>query len=140
MGKTGLVLSLTSLAALCACANYEATPAPGAVIVPSGAAVTSSTSGTVVSPGSTVAVTPGSPTVVVPATVALRPGSGRIASISAVPTPLSSSTGASASGNVRRIGVKMDDGTVQYVDTDAPDLQVGDRVTITSDGFLRHPA
>jgi hypothetical protein len=139
MGKTGLFLSLISLVALGACATHEATPAPGAVIVPSGGTVSSS-GATVVSPGSTVAVTPAAPTVVVPTTVALRPGSGRIESISAVPGALSSSAGASRSNAMQRVGVKMDDGTAQFVDTDAPDLAVGDRVTLTRDGYIRHPA
>jgi hypothetical protein len=139
MGKTGLFLSLISLVALGACATYEATPAPGAVVVPSGSTVTSSGQ-TVVSPGSTVAVTPAAPQVIVPTAVALRPGSGRIESISAVPGALSSSAGASRSNKMQRIGVKMDDGTMQFVDTDAPDLAVGDRIALTSDGYIRHPA
>ena len=33
----------------------------------------------------------------------------------------------------------MEDGSVQYFDTAATDLAVGDRVEITSDGTLRHP-
>ena len=41
---------------------------------------------------------------------------------------------------MQRVGVRMDDGTAQFVDTDAPDLAVGDRVTLTRDGYIRHPA
>ena len=38
------------------------------------------------------------------------------------------------------VGIRMDDGTLQYVDTAANDLAVGDRVSIASDGYMRHPA
>jgi hypothetical protein len=82
----------------------------------------------VAAPGTVVV--PSAP-VVVPA---LRAGFGRIESITALPQ-----TSAAAGGTtMRRIGIKMDDGTVQYVDTAAQGLSLGERVEITSDGYIRH--
>jgi hypothetical protein len=36
------------------------------------------------------------------------------------------------------LGIKMDDGTVQYVDSVATGISVGDRVELTRDGQVRH--
>jgi hypothetical protein len=36
--------------------------------------------------------------------------------------------------------MRMDDGTMQYFDTNAADLAVGDRIEITANGTMRHPA
>jgi len=122
-------LSLIAVAVLAACAQNRATPAPGAVIVTPPAA-------TVVQPAPTVAV---APTVVSPTPAALRPGSGRVESIAAVPGALASA-GASQPGTLRRLGIKMDDGTVQFVDTDASSFAIGDRVELTWDGYIKRPA
>jgi hypothetical protein len=40
---------------------------------------------------------------------------------------------------MRRIGVKMDDGSLQILDTSAPSLRTGDRIELTSDGLIRQP-
>ena len=47
---------------------------------------------------------------------------------------------APAAAQPLRAGLRMDDGTIQYVDTAAGGLAIGDRVAITSDGNMRHPA
>jgi hypothetical protein len=39
----------------------------------------------------------------------------------------------------RRLGLRMDDGTVQFVDTEAQNLAVGDRVELTADNHIRYP-
>jgi hypothetical protein len=75
--------------------------------------------------------------VVAPAAIALRAGFGRIESILAVP---SAAAGATASNSTRRITMRMDDGSVQYFDTQAAGMAVGDRIEITKDGTMRHPA
>ena len=61
-----------------------------------------------------------------------EPGTGRIESLSALP-PSAAAGGSSA----RRIGIKMDDGTMQYVDTPAQWVALGDRVELTADGQIR---
>ena len=36
--------------------------------------------------------------------------------------------------------MRMDDGTTQHFDTNADDLKIGDRIEITPNGTMRHPA
>src|SRR5258705_13219650 len=97
MLRLPIPLSIIAAAVLAACTSDRATPAP--VVVPSPPATT------VVTPAPT-AVVPGAvavaPTAVV-AAPALRPGNGRIESISAVPGQ--ASAGASQPGAMRRVGV-----------------------------------
>ena len=133
MTRLPFVLSTIAVAVLAGCASEpKPTPAPPPVVVlmqqPSpGTAVSPSTAGTV-----TVA-----PATVAPAAVPLRAGFGRIESILAVP---SAAAGASASNPTRRITMRMDDGSVQHFETQVPNLMVGDRIEITTNGTLRHPA
>jgi hypothetical protein len=120
-------LAVVALAALAACSTREpATPAPAPVIVTPAPVVTAPPPTTVVVPP-TVAPTP----------TAIRPGFGRIESITSLP-----STAAAGAGSkpMRRIAIKMDDGTVQYIDTPTQNMNIGDRVELTTDGYLRHPA
>lgn len=112
-------LALATIALVAGCA-YRATPAPAPVVV-------------VPQQQPAVVQVPAAPPVVV-APTALRPGTGRIESIAAVPVP---PRGDPAPGGLRRIGIKMNDGTMQYVDSEAPRLAIGDRVELTSDGYLR---
>ena len=72
-----------------------------------------------------------------PPAAALRAGFGRIESILAVPSP---AAGPTASNPSRRIGMRMDDGSVQHFDTQATGMAVGDRIEITANGTMRHPA
>jgi hypothetical protein len=130
------VLSLAALGALSACVSQEpVTPAPVAV----------QTAPTVVAPAGTQVIQPGSQAVVVPAAPVvvqgstavvsqLRAGVGRITSIN----KLSENTSPGLEP-VRRIGIAMNDGNTQYVDTRAPRLSVGDYVEITSDSQIRYP-
>ena len=121
-------LSLVAVAVLAACANRA--PEPTAVIVTPPPA-----------PATTVVAAPpaGAQTAQM-TTPALRAGGGRIETLA--PTPQwSSSTGSSVQpSGMRRVGVRMEDGTMQFLDTDAPSLRVGDRVQITPDGYIRNPA
>lgn len=88
-------------------------------------------------PPGTVVVAPSTAqaSVVVP-TPAIRAGSGLIESIT--PLPTSAATGSGAIKPQRRIGIKMDDGTVPYVDTAAEGLSIGQRVDLTADGRIKH--
>ena len=112
MSKPGFPLSLTALALLAACATQDVqAPAP--------------------------VVTAPAPTVVAQPTAAPAAGFGRIESITALPP--SAAAGGSAKP-LKRVGIQMEDGTLQYVDSAAEGLAVGNRVELTRDGNLRPPA
>lgn len=128
MRKFVYPVSLIALALLGACASERpATPAPAPVVVvpaqqPPAQVVTSGAAGT---------------PVVVAQPAQLKPGYGKVETISAVPT--SSGAGATASSDTRRLGVRMEDGSFQYVDTPGADIKIGDRVQFTPEGYIRHP-
>jgi hypothetical protein len=130
MTKLAFPLSLSALAVLAACATTDpVTPAPAPVIVAPSPVVTAP-AGTVVVPS--VAGAP----VVVPTPTVVRAGFGRIETITALPQ-----TSAAAGGSakpMRRLGIKMEDGTVQYVDTYAEGLSLGERIELTRDGQIKH--
>ena len=145
MSKLGYTVYLAAIAVLAGCATESrVAPAPAPVVVqpqPPAAAV-------VVPPATTA---PSAPTAVVvpqagtaPIVVApmaaqpLRAGSGRIDQI--IDLPASAAAGSSVPGATKRITVRMDDGSLQYLDTSATGLAIGDRVALTNDGTMRHPA
>jgi hypothetical protein len=109
MNKIVIVSSVVAFAALVGCRSAPA-PAPAPIIV----------------------TTPGS-AVIVPET-AVRPGFGRVESISSAP----SSAAAAGGATMRRLGIKMEDGTLQQVDTPAGNIALGDHVELTRDGKIRH--
>jgi hypothetical protein len=121
-------LSVIAVAVLAGCAS-RAQPVPTAVIVtppPQAAAPV------VAAPGTTAQMAQVT-------TPALRAGNGLIETLA--PTPQwSASSGSAQPSGMRRAGVRMDDGTVQFIDTDAPSLRIGDRVQITPDGYIRNPS
>jgi hypothetical protein len=90
---------------------------------------------TVVVPPQSAATVPGA-VVVAPAPAPLQAGLGRIDSIIQSP---SAAAGATASSSNKRVGIRMDSGIVQYLDTNATGLAIGDRVEITSEGYMRRP-
>ncbi len=126
------VLSLAALAAIAGCATeHKVAPAPAPVVVQP--APTPAPAAVVVPQAGTGAI------VVAPAAAApLRAGTGRIDSM--LDLPPSAAAGSTVPNANKRVGIRMDDGTLQYLDTAASDLAVGDRVSITSDGYMRHPA
>lgn len=63
----------------------------------------------------------------------LRPGFGRVEAA----TPVMYSTGASTGMN--RLTLRMDDGSMQVVDSRGPNINVGERVEITSERYIRYP-
>jgi hypothetical protein len=140
MLRTAFVVSSSITAALLAgCASEsQVTPAPAPVVVspaPAAPAVV------VPSPGGQAVVVPqpsaGAAVVVPPAPGPLRAGLGRVDSIT--PIPVAAAGGGTVTSATRRIGLRMDDGTVQYVDSTASPLSVGDRVEVTTDGKMRFP-
>ncbi|HET7364600.1 MAG TPA: hypothetical protein VFJ70_13620 [Burkholderiales bacterium] len=134
MSKLPLILSLSGIAALAGCATeHKVAPAPAPVVVQPAATVAAPPTAVVVPQAGTGAV------LVTPvATGPLRAGYGRIDSV--IDLAPSAAAGSSVPGATKRVGVRMDDGALQYLDTAANDLAVGDRVSITSDGYMRHPA
>ena len=129
MSKFGFAVSAIGVALLAACASEQpATPAPApVVIVPQPQQAPAP-----------VVTAPSAPTAVVVAPpVAIKPGYGRVETITALPT--ASGAGTTAASDMRRLGVRMEDGTFQYVDAPAGTIKVGDRVQFTPEGFIRHP-
>jgi hypothetical protein len=135
MNRLPFILSSIAVAILAGCATDSAiTPAPAPVVVaPAAAPYVLAPAGTVVVPQAS----PAGMVVVAPAAAPLRVGLGRIESILAVP---SAAAGGTASNSTKRIVMRMDDGSVQYFDTQAAGLATGDRIEITKDGTMRHPA
>ena len=123
MSKLYIPLAVSAIAMLASCAaNDPVQPAP-VVVAPAPVAT---------APQPAVVVPQGSaPVVVAPA--ALRPGFGRVESVTALPQ--SAAAGGSA---MRRFGIKMEDGTMQFVDSSASGINMGERVELTSDGRIRH--
>jgi hypothetical protein len=151
MSKYQICLSLAGAATLAACVATEpVAPAPTAAIVTAPVVVASAppaAGAAVVVPQGAVVAPGAAPTVVVPT---LRAGYARIESITPIAgTDTGSGSGSGASsgsgtsgasaGPLRRVGLKMEDGTVQFVDTRAPNLVLGDRVQITADSQMRYP-
>jgi hypothetical protein len=128
MSKIGIVVPAIAIAVLAACASEQpATPAPApqVIVVPQ-------------QQPAPVVQAPSSPAMVVAQPVSVKPGIGRVETMSAVPTT-SAGSGTSTASDMRRLGVRMDDGTYQYVDTAAGNIRIGDRVQFTSEGYIRHP-
>ena len=141
MSKLAFGLSVAT-AVLAGCATeHKVAPAPAPVVVQP-----APTAGAVVvpqqnPPAAAVVVPPAAPGSIVVAPAApqpLRAGTGRIESL--LDIPASAAAGSSVPNANKRVGIRMDDGSLQYVDTAATGLAVGDRVAITSDGNMRHPA
>ncbi|MGQ0546150.1 MAG: hypothetical protein ACT4P3_12575 [Betaproteobacteria bacterium] len=70
-----------------------------------------------------------------------KAGSGVVASWAATPSPAAGASGRvdPAGSGMLRLGVKMDDGTMQYVDTDSRDFPIGTRVQLTEDRIIKRP-
>jgi hypothetical protein len=110
MEKTSLILAALALAA---CSTPKGSGAPVA---------SQGNPPVVVAPQAT-------PVVVAPA---LRPGMGRVEAVMAS----SAAAGGTAAPSAYRLHIRMDDGTMQYVDQARGDFRVGDRVEITRDGQI----
>lgn len=122
-----LSLSLVALATLGACGGVQTTTAP----------VTAAPMATVVVPTvyyprtGAVAFAPSAPGPVMQSTVSLRAGFGRVDSITSVVNP------DGTWGGLHRLGLRMQDGSAQIVDTRSPYIQIGELVEITRDGLIR---
>lgn len=133
MNRLPFILSAITLAVLAGCATESGiTSAPAPVVVaPAQPAYVVAPAGTVVVPQASAGTM-----VVAPAAVALRAGFGRIESLLAVPSAAAGGTSKPST----RVVMRMDDGSTQYFDTQAAGMAVGDRIEITTNGTMRHPA
>lgn len=132
--RVPFILSTIAVAVLAGCATESGiTSAPAPVVVaPAQPAYVVAPAGTVVVPQASAGTM-----VVAPAAAALRAGFGRVESILAIPT---AAAGGTAPNPSKRITMRMDDGSTQYFDTQAAGMAVGDRIEITTNGTMRHPA
>jgi hypothetical protein len=134
MNRIPFILSAIAVGILAGCATesgISSAPAPVVVAPAPAQPYVVAPAGTVVVPQASTA----GMVVIAPAATPLRAGMGRIESINAVP--------AAAGGtpqNSNRVVTRMDDGSMQYFDTQATGLAVGDRIEITKNGTMRHPA
>jgi hypothetical protein len=140
MSRIPFVVSSLAIALVAGCASESrVAPAPAPVVVtPAPAAVVAAPAP--VAPGTPVVVqqpSAAATVVVPPAPGPLRAGFGRVASIT--PIPVAAAGGGTVASATRRVGLRMDDGSMQYVDTTAAPLAVNDRVEITTDGKIRYP-
>ena len=116
-----LPLSVAAVAVLAACASRQPTPV---VVVPPATPVVTVPQGATAAP--------------IVQSVALKPGFGRIETIGQAPT---ASAGGTTPSAMQRLGIRMEDGSLQHVDTPSTGLSIGDRIELTKDGFIRrHPA
>jgi hypothetical protein len=116
-------VSIVGLALLAACGSRP--PAPVVVVPPQQPASTT----VVTQPPATATPAPA-----VVQAVQLRPGMGRIESMGPAP---SASAGGTAPSPMHRLNIRMDDGSMQMVDTPSSGLSVGDRIELTREGYIR---
>ena len=131
MNRLPFTLSAMAVAILAGCATESriTTAAPPVVVAPATAPYVVAPAGSVVqqqNDGTVIMTSPATP---------LRSGMGRIESIQ----PVSAAAGGTPA-NSSRVVTRMDDGSMQYFDTQAKGLAVGDRIEITKNGTMRHPA
>ena len=143
MNRLVFPLSAIAIAVLAGCAaESRVAPAPAPVIVqpaPAAAAVIAPPATTAAAPTVIVPSAGTAPVVVAtPSPQPLRAGTGRIDQI--INLPASAAAGSSVPGATKRITIRMDDGSLQYLDTAAVDISVGERVSLTNDGTMKYPA
>ena len=131
-----LALSLAAAATLAACGGHErVTPVYSSSAQPATVVVAQPmVTGTVIYP-STAYVPSGAvgSTVILTQPLPLRPGFGKVDGITMVVNASNQPTG------MRRLSLRMDDGTFQVVDTSGPSIAVGERIEITQDSMIRYP-
>lgn len=144
MRKLTLPLSAITLAVLAGCATESrVAPAPAPVVVqpqPAAAAVVTAPATTTAAAPTVVVPSAGTAPVIVatPAPQPLRAGTGKIEQI--INLPASAAAGSSVPGATKRVTIRMDDGSLQYLDTAAADISIGERVSLTNDGVMKYPA
>lgn len=84
---------------------------------------------------------------IVPQAMEFRPGTGTVERVMLTPGPLSSASGGTATGvgvasssssnRLNRLVIRMDNGGVQYIDTDSNEFRRGTRVELSADRMIR---
>jgi len=120
-----IVLSLLGAATLAACGgrHYHETVSVAPAPVVASTVVTYPA-------GVAVLATPGA---YVETVAVLRPGFGRVEAITPVVYTNGTATG------MNRLTLRMDDGSVQVVDSKGPSIALGGRVEITPERYIRYP-
>ena len=129
---TRALLAFFALAAIAGCTTTDALYDPGSGPATNGP------------PGNVSQRTPAggrivaAPTVVVPPqpVASFRAGTGVVDSVQQLNVAAPSASAGGSSVPLYRLMLRMDDGTVQTVDQDSRSFRAGDRVRITSDGFV----
>jgi hypothetical protein len=143
MTRLPFILSGLALAAVAGCATTDSITsahAPkGTALEPAVPTYSVGAAGTTIvvpqaSAGATAAATPAAAPVAA-ASPALRAGLGRI---EAIEIPTDASGAIAKKKPIKRITMRMNDGTLQYFNTKAR-VTVGDRIEVTSNGAMRHP-
>ena len=70
---------------------------------------------------------------IIPQTFPYAPGTGTVQSMMRTPADLSAAAGSSAPGSSYRLGIRMDNGSWQYVDVEGGDFSVGTRIELGPD-------
>jgi len=70
---------------------------------------------------------------IIPQTFPYTPGSGTVQTMGRIPPDLSAAAGSSAPGTGYRLGIRMDNGSFQYVDVDGGEFSVGTRIELAPD-------
>ena len=65
-----------------------------------------------------------------------RPGNGVVQSVSATPVA-AAAAGSSTAQPMQRLEIKMDNGTIQYVDTPSREFTKGMRVSLSEDRYIK---
>ena len=128
MKKLPIALSLVAVATLAACGGRHYNE-PARVVTTTTPVVVASS---VYSYPSGRAVIP-APGMYVETVATLRPGFGRVEATSPVVFTNGSPAG------LQRLTLRMDDGSMQVVDSRGPNVGVGERVEITSERQIRYP-
>jgi hypothetical protein len=138
MNRLPFILSAITLAVLAGCATESGITSAPAPVVKAPVVAAPAQPAYVVAPAGTVVVPQAAAgtMVLAPTAVALRAGFGRVESITAVPVAAGGETAKPSS----RVVMRMEDGSTQYFDTQATGMAIGDRIEITANGTMRHPA
>jgi hypothetical protein len=128
--------SVAALALLAACGSRQ--PTPQVVVIPPPTPPAPVVTNQPQSSPQAAAPAPSPQAAPAPANVAgvpkARPGFGRVETVTAMPT---ASAGGTAPAMMQRLSIKMEDGTMQFVDTSVTGIVPGDRVEITTEGYLK---
>jgi len=111
-------LAVAGLALVAACGGRQTTPV---VVVPPAPVVTTPP-----------ASAPSGPAVV-QSVPQIRAGMGRIESIA----PAQNASAGSTAASMSRLNIRMDDGSMQVVDTPSTGFSVGDRIELAREGYIR---